>query len=655
MPDWFYHTVSRPALFRLPAATARDFALGFMGRLGRLPLGGALIDFLGHLRADERLRETRLGHEFPTAVGLGPGLDFHAVALQALARFGFGFIEVGPITMAPRSGQVQRRIQDEALLLTDPLANPGLQALAPRLRGAARSGVPLMARLGFPDPAAASADAERLMAELAPHVSLFSAHGLDLAKAHAWPDEQWSRFVRSLVEAADRFGKSVLLCTPADLDMDWAAPLVDSAREAGCAGFVVDGSIGAGSPGRLIGLPTRAAALERVRHLRARCGGETLIIAAGGVHEPAHALELREAGADLIEVDSGLVYSGPGLPKRINEALLFQKTRAGNGAAPKAPAGTTPRAAEMTWFWTLLLGAGMFVGSLLALAIAATQVVLPYDEAFVGMSRAELHQINPRLLAFMAHDRVSLAGTMIAVGVMYLGLSWFGIRAGLHWAKLTVFISAFTGFASFFLFLGFGYLDTFHAFVTTVLLQLLLLGVRSRLGTFTPTEAPPLYGDRGWRLGLWGQFLFVLHGFALLGAGVMISAIGVTTVFVHEDLDFMQTTAEALRAANPRLVPLVAHDRASFGGMLLASGWAFLLPALWGFRAGAAWLWWTYLCAGLPAYAAAIGVHYAVGYTHPWHLLPAFSGLGLFAMGLGFSYPFLCANVNDGLGNLETN
>ena len=41
-----------------------------------------------------------------------------------------------------------------------------------------------------------------------------------------------------------------------------------------------------------------------------------------------------------------------------------------------------------------------------------------------------------------------------------------GIRSGLHWAQKSVFLSAFTGFASFFLFLGFGYLDTFHAFVT---------------------------------------------------------------------------------------------------------------------------------------------------------------------------------------------
>ena len=104
MPDWFYRTVTRPVFFRLPAERARDLALGFMGRLARLPLGPAAIDFLGHMRADPRLRQSFLGLDFSTAVGLGPGLDAKAVALPALARFGFGFLDVGPVTVAGSAG-----------------------------------------------------------------------------------------------------------------------------------------------------------------------------------------------------------------------------------------------------------------------------------------------------------------------------------------------------------------------------------------------------------------------------------------------------------------------------------------------------------------------------------------------------------------------
>ena len=237
---------------------------------------------------------------------------------------------------------------------------------------------------------------------------------------------------------------------------------------------------------------------------------------------------------------------------------------------------------------------------------------------------------------------MTLAGVMIATGVLYIGLSLFGIRRGLHWAKQAVLISAFTGFLSFFLFLGFGYLDPFHAFVTAALLQLLLFGVHARLGTYTPTERPETRGNSAWRMSLWGQLLLIVHGFALLGAGAVISVIGVTQVFVHADLEFMQTTAATLSSADPRVVPLVAHDRATLGGMLLAAGWLFLLPALWGFRRGSSWLWWSSLIAGVIAYAAAIGVHYAVGYLSVKHLFPAFGGLALMLIGLVLSYPFLC-------------
>src|SRR5262249_17345828 len=128
-----------------------------------------------------------------------------------------------------------------------------------------------------------------------------------------------------------------------------------------------------------------------------------------------------------------------------------------------------PPATQMSWFWAMLMGSGMLGGGVLAMIIASTRVGLPYDEQFVGMSREQLTGVNSRLLAFMAHDRVSLAGTMIGVGVFYVQLSLFGMRLGYKWAREAVLISAFAGFASFFLFLGFGYFDPFHAFVTAIL------------------------------------------------------------------------------------------------------------------------------------------------------------------------------------------
>lgn len=636
MPDWFYRTISKPILFSLPATRARDFALGFMGSLSRLPLGPYLIDFLGHMRADPRLRQSFLVTTFPSAVGIGPWLDADAVATRAFARFGVGFIEIGPVTLDRNvaAREITRVVDQEAFWIDNEPDSISLVDCNRRLPDVEDLDVPVIVRLkcsGNKSLAEIEHESRHLIRELAPAVRLVA---LEIPERE-WKTEEWSSYAREVLTEGANTQRTLLLSISADDGCERVSPLIDLALRDGMSGVIVDGSMRATPDGRLVGLPVREVALQQVAKLRERYGTNVLIIASGGVHEPEHALELRAAGADLVSVDTGLVYTGPGLIKRTNECLLYEAVR----DAPKPPPERVP---ELSWFWTALMGVGMLIGGVLAFVIAATKVVLPYDESFLGKTRDELPSINPHLLDFMAHDRISLAGVMIAVGVLYVGLSVFGSRQGLHWARQTVLISAITGFLTFFLFLGFGYLDPFHAFVTVALLQLMLLGVHARLGTYTRLVRPEQRGNRAWRMSLWGQLLLVFHGFGLLGAGAVISVIGVTQVFVHADLEFMRTTSDALAAADPRLVPLVAHDRATLGGMLLAAGWLFLLPALWGFRSGSRWLWWSSLIAGVIAYAAAIGVHYAVGYLSVKHLLPAFGGLAVMLVGLMLSYPFLC-------------
>ncbi|MBL9126227.1 MAG: hypothetical protein JNL97_01210 [Verrucomicrobiales bacterium] len=237
---------------------------------------------------------------------------------------------------------------------------------------------------------------------------------------------------------------------------------------------------------------------------------------------------------------------------------------------------------------------------------------------------------------------MTLARTMVSIGGLYVGLALGAVRRGVHWARATVVSSATAGFFSFFLFLGFGYFDPFHAFVTAILFQFLLLALYAPVGTYRPMPYPELTDDDVWRRGQWGQLLFVGIGAGLVGAGIVIASIGSGGVFVREDLDYLRTSIEALRAANPRLIPVVAHDRASLGGMLIANGLAVWLAAQWGFAGGARWLWWTMVVSGTPAFVAAIGVHLAVGYTDAWHLAPAFAGAGLFVLAAALTRGWLC-------------
>src|SRR5262249_27612349 len=155
-------------------------------------------------------------------------------ALPALARFGLGFLEVGPVTIegSISNQPVARRPEQEAIWLPDPPESQALRDVLPRLAEASGLGLPLVVRLGYAPGASADQAAQecaRLIRELAPHVHLFSLLTLRPALADGWPGEQWAAHVRTVLDAAQNAtpARPVLLCVPADADADKAAPLID--------------------------------------------------------------------------------------------------------------------------------------------------------------------------------------------------------------------------------------------------------------------------------------------------------------------------------------------------------------------------------------------------------------------------------------------
>ncbi|MEM8947652.1 MAG: hypothetical protein AAGD11_20950 [Planctomycetota bacterium] len=618
MPDWTYQTLLKPPLTQLGFDRGTAIALGSMGRLAALPGGTWLIQFMGHMHPDERLAHQRHDVHFDTRVGLGCGIDPQLRATQAIAEFGFGYLEVGPIVDCADEPATATTVDDgnesicyqsNARFLTADQAVAKLQQI-----GTLKA--PIFARLQ-PDSAESAVD---MINQLTASVAGFVIPA------------QWLIEVMTLRREPDE--EDEILYIAAVNHDDWHSaevrnPLLDILQSGEVAG------VAAVADDRRLGKVHFEEAVELVTAVREELGPEPLVIGTVGVHEPADALEYLDAGADLLQVDSGLVFSGPSLPKRINEATLFRQLD-GDGWRP-----TTRSVAQQSWLWSFLMGLGMFVGGLLALGIAATRVVMPYDESSIGMVRGELMQINERLLPFMQHDRVTLAGTMLAIGVLYIALAVYGIRRGEHWAYIAMVVSAATGFFSFFTFLGFGYFDPFHAFVSAVLLQFLLLTTILPQAQSRLVIIPDLWNDKRWRRHQWGQLSFVVHGAVLIVAGIVISVIGMTSVFVSEDLEFLRCSQRVLTEANPMLVPLVAHDRATFGGMLIATGIVTMLAAMWGFRHGQAWLWWALMLAGNLAYWSAIGVHWAVGYNSLIHLIPAYGGLALLWLGGWASYAYM--------------
>jgi dihydroorotate dehydrogenase len=566
----------------LGAERARRMATATLSTLARLPFGPAAIDFLGHMRADERLRTKFGAIDLAGPIAFGSMIDPSGKASSAFARFGVGLIEIGPV--AERGNGIA----------PDWDIDFARRTVAPRetfvvgvdeVAGNLTNKVPTCVRIAAKDAPSISRIVERLQERAA----MFSIEASD------------AESVRTNIAAA-RSARPVLLYAQATTEN--VETLASAAMQAGAAGVWLAGTIE----------HTR----DRLQSLRRAIGSDALIVA-GGVTEPEDARQLLDAGANVAVVDAGLIVSGPGLVKRCNEALLSILP------VPAEPEPLSMEAARRAWFWALLLGVAMFAGGLMALVIASTRVVLPYDESLSGMTRAQLHHLNPRLLPFMAHDRASLAGTMLSIGIFYAALAWAGIRRGAHWAQVTVIASATVGFLTFFFFLGFGYFDPFHAFVTAILTQFTLLCLVMQPSPPQPVT-PEWRETAAWRRGQWGQLIFIAIGVTLTGAGLVISAIGCTAVFVQTDLEFMRTTREQLHHSYETLVPLVAHDRASLGGMLIANGVAVWLSAQWGFRAGARWLWLSLAWGGNIAFACAIVIHILVGYHSPLHLAPALVG-----------------------------
>lgn len=647
MPDWSYRTLLKPLLFSMSAEAGRDLALGAMGRLSRLPFGPTIIDSFGHMRPDARLRTRLQQLTIDGPVGIGHLVDPHGVATAAMTHFGVGLMEVGPIAIRelPIVQPVLRREMNNAIRIPDVPFADSVDDWTERLSQFDRQSVQILARLvvaGDTRAEKATAECLQLQSRLAPYVDGFVIATPDEALRSHWPLADLRQHLETVVAAINSGNRLACVAVRADLNPHQLHSIVAPAFEAGCRVIQVESRIADLPAGYLIGHLALKSVRTTIDHLRTEFGTELSVIA-GGIHEPMDAIELQRYGADCFLADTGLIYAGPGLPKRVNEAVLYQKLAKSKDLAPSPSDEPGPALPiqKYTWFWSLVLGAAMLVGGTLALGIASTRVILPYDEVFVGMSRQELNLINPRLLAFMQHDRVTLSGTMFAIAALYLSLSWYGIRQGMHWAMVAVLSSAFFGFVSFFWFLGFGYFDAFHAFVTTIMFQFLLMAWQGELGSQQLTAPPNLRETPAWRAAQWGQLLFVIHGAALVVAGIVISGIGCTSVFVREDLTFMDTCPGDLSLANPRLIPLIAHDRASFGGMLITTGLAVLLTSLWGFRQGMRWQWWMLLLAGLPAYGLAIGVHWAVGYTSLWHLIPAYGGLTLLIAGLALLWPWM--------------
>jgi hypothetical protein len=298
----------------------------------------------------------------------------------------------------------------------------------------------------------------------------------------------------------------------------------------------------------------------------------------------------------------------------------------------------------------LFTGLALILAGGFAIFTAATGHFLPQDTQFLGMTSTELCAMHQcRVVHFMVHDRVAWGGSLIAIGSLYMWLAEFPLRRKEAWAWWLFLLTGLIGFGSFLAYLGYGYLDTWHGVATLLLLPIFLGGlVRSYFTLAKPTSLRALFTPaikQRWAtpLGV-SRLLLLATAFGMIAGGLTVMLFGMTRVFVPQDLRFMGVVADELRAINPRLVPLIAHDRAGFGGGIATCGITVLF-CVWCGKPSRN-LWQILLLAGSIGFATAIGIHPIVGYNDFVHLAPACLGALIFSIGMILSFKPMHTNAN---------
>ena len=346
-----YRTLVKPTLFRLAPERAHELTVRLLHQALRTPVLGNLLRRRYTLR-DERLHRRVFGLDFPNPVGLAAGFDKDGRYFHDMSALGFGFVEIGTVTPRPQAGNPQPRLfrlpADEALINRMGFNNEGVDALVERLRRGRPADVIIGGNIGknkdTPNEKAAD-DYLYCFERLHPYVDYFvvnvsSPNTPDLRDLQE--KEPLTALLRALHGRNRRLEqpRPILLKIAPDLSDGQLDDILEIVQATGIDGIIATNTtiartglltpaadvtaIGAGG---LSGKPLRERANEVIRYLYNKSGGRLVIIGVGGIDGPEAALEKLAAGAQLVQVYSGLVYAGPELVRRINEAILDRPPR----------------------------------------------------------------------------------------------------------------------------------------------------------------------------------------------------------------------------------------------------------------------------------------------------------------------------------------
>ncbi len=335
----FYRAL-RPLLFALDPERAHGLSLNSLDVLARLGVAS-----LAATRAP-RVPVRVMGLDFPNPVGLAAGLDKDGKHIDGLGALGFGFLEIGAVTPRAQPGNPRPRLfrlpEAEALINRLGFNNDGVDALTENVRRSRYRGI-LGINVGknFDTPNERAADdyvaCLRKVYPLASFVTanVSSPNTKDLrALQHAG---RLDALLAALAAERDRLarqhGKRLPLAVKVapDLDESGIETIADRVAARGIDAVIATNTTvsreGVGhlpasrEPGGLSGAPLKVLATAVVAKLRRALPASVAVIGVGGIASAADAREKLDAGANLVQLYTALVYRGPGLVGEIVRGL----------------------------------------------------------------------------------------------------------------------------------------------------------------------------------------------------------------------------------------------------------------------------------------------------------------------------------------------
>jgi dihydroorotate dehydrogenase len=337
------YRLARPLLFRFDPERIHHLTLRGLRGAGERSTGRLVLRLAGG--APARSEQVQVaGMELRNRVGVGAGFDKDAVALRGWAALGLGFVEVGTVTPLAQVGNARPRLfrlsADEALINRMGFNNVGAASVARHVM-LARDRLPAGFRVGVNigrNRAVGNEEAvtdylavHRLVAPVADYVVL----NVSSPNTPGLRELQALRSLEALLAAVARSAEGLDCARPIfvklapDLADDHVLAIARFACDSPAAGLVLsnttirrDGLVARPSVrderGGLSGRPLLPRTLELIAAVREAVGTRLALVASGGIGSGSDASAAVRAGADLVQLWTGLVYQGPGL---IGEAI----------------------------------------------------------------------------------------------------------------------------------------------------------------------------------------------------------------------------------------------------------------------------------------------------------------------------------------------